>query len=659
MMTNNDTTFRPSITTLYQLKPETVDEQQSQKKCTYQILTGLQGQAQYFKQLSLPVQDHPENWDKSFEKINDGFKELKEITSYIKKDKINFILELNTAYNTLTSSLEQLTSLEQDLNRAVNAKQQNKLQIELNRLLYTFEKNENEILALYGHSKNELDRLSKNIKKYESRPIPNQKFLDDIAYRMRKDAGDYFANRMQNSENKDGLRIKRFDELKLALKNTKLQFNEVKNLGERLKLAFAATTATLHEKQEELSALTSSSKWVMAVLDQLDMEIFSSGFDEYASKRDLSCFHDNMVTCKQEANKMKDLEAKLALINDELKPDFQSKSNNKLDFNSIKAAVRDISLKIDHLETTKDDDLGDNGFREELEKQKKTAISQLQNLQKKIVDNYNAFRLNLHKMNHNTQVFNKLINIKAKLSLNYLDAESIRSDLRDVRKNENQRYRHEAAFKFAKGKIDSLHTNIHCTSSVEFYDSPSNLVPISVDFVSDIHMLKEKAVPYELSSQIAQLETDDDLCNFDFSTLSSYAKKIGLIYAKGNEAETLKSLEDQINSLKDQLASHKMKIKNSYDPSFEYLQNNPKVQTLKSMCALATEEINLMGKALSLQSTTYDDDFTKAYFVKSNVGKKFQEGILAVKGMVLGNVDTYSTYENCKSPFDASYKIKD
>ena len=447
---------------------------------------------------------------------------------------------------------------------------------------------------------------------------------------MRNDVPDYTITQATDTSLKDAqLRVKNSNELEAAIKKTMLQFNDVVNLEENLKLTLEAIPINLKEKQQALSNMSESLNTSKHILDQLNVEIFSKDFNDLADKRDLTCFYKILEDCKKGANGMTPFHAPLAEINNEfLAHNSSEASESKDDFsNKIKNAVKNISLKINDLNMSMNENLGDKEFGKLLKSQKQAAISHLQTLQGDIIIKYNSYRMELNNVNYHFLVFNRLINTKAKLVRLYLDTETIRSTMRDTRKRKNStRNEHEKIYAIYKPKFDEIRKSILLENKEPlFYDSFSNQTLTSVDYSSRMIFTETPLAP-TLSTQISQLNHDDNIY------FNSQAKINSLIASD----QFNDPLAEQIQILKTHLAIEKEKIHKAY------------TVTLKNMCLMAKEEINLMGKALTYIPDKYDNDFTSAYTYKNAMSKQLQEKIESYKG-------TYGEYEEYTFPSESDF----
>lgn len=177
-----------------------------------------------------------------------------------------------------------------------------------------------------------------------------------------------------------------------------------------------------------------------------------------------------------------------------------------------------------------------------------------------------------------------------------MDAETIRSTLRDMRRRRNStRQQHQEVYQDCKPKLDAIWESLLSNNTEPlFYNSFSNHA-----FHSDIDLSKilviEPSMASNLQAQIMQLDDDDSAY---FNSLPNIGCLIG--------HQMKDAMVKQIQTMQKHFKSEKYKIKTAFEV------------TLKNKCIKALEETKQMGKALEYdpKAHEYDNNFNLCYSFK-------------------------------------------
>lgn len=527
------------------------------------------------------------------------------------------------------------------------------------------ESNNVEFTPTYNASKTKLEKLRKTILIFDSSsfssPVLNKLFMVLNCVNPKS-----INLQVANSYKIHDERLKEFRILYGAINSQKIKLFRSKHLiniiQAKLNLSKFTTDSSESVKLREILGDLSHAPYD---LTDYRVSYYTTSFEEFFEKKE-DLILESLRIGKQKENLNKDkcpLVANLKILIksqtdiqteiEELINDLRSKitmlKSPQADFTESDSQILDYYEEEDLDLRWNGINSNDRQISHQFYEQRNLAIAELNKIIQKLMIHYNHYCLNAYKVKCQSLLFSKLVNIRLNLCHIYLKAREMWQDIRFTRKTEIQRIDHSAAFSLGREVIDNLRNLIHSTETSEIFDTQE---------IQEI--FPEEKGSFAFKDLKSKLDNIDKICVFDFSTADPavLAKNIGMQLDEDEEWRNkflLKELTDYVDSVKKSLKAQMTYIDEDY-------------KTALKMCALATYEVNYIGKTVGIESDYYDKDFRGAYFVKNENGEWVQELLLgfankassmfsSLVSYVSTSVQTpkqitYAPYDDIPSPFE-------
>lgn len=657
------------------------DEQCSPKKIK-KILYGLQNQTDRLKDSVKDLfssQDNiSENDSLQFsQKVSDTLEEIKEhldkCKTYIRVDeKINFLEDLNNIRKDCNQQLKYIDELINDINNenSVTLTKKNKL----NQLheLYCLNKND-EIVNTFKNVALKLKKLKAKSELQNTQSEVTDRISNHfIRWFNKLISKDFITKEIENSSKIDYKKIEDYITLQkewiTAYEGYKLLQSTIKENLIKLEInPFIIQFSQKIKKCREWFDFLNSS------LEKISLRTLASGFKEkyigqitnektrtsmISFKRDFTDFFNDLQTyakCKTDLDQKKSALLKLE----------QFKQNKACKIDSI---LDQISTEISSLKTQKDSffenysnessasepdqetiSIEDEKSIEACDKKVEKRLKDLQNnriknfetLQNEILNQWNQCCLELNETRCLEKLFNHFCGITEQLSLCYFIAEEIHSDLRTLRKTEDNIFKHLPVIENKIREFKTLYnliTNIERSNNNECSISNPQILKFNQILCIDPSLLTLA----EEISQINSKKLDLNLTNADMKFSTS-----------DQEKENNKTIEKQNKFYSEEFEKQKKNI------ILYFKDKDDKIVYLKKICDIVVSDINCEGTTLqwSEDLPKFYEKFTGAYYSENRAAMALQACISYVG---LGAQKVISVInDQPSSQFDESHRIKD
>lgn len=386
---------------------------------------------------------------------------------------------------------------------------------------------------------------------------------------------------------KNERRLEKYAELKKTWFESLLKYRKYEDLLDKAYFTItilSKVTGFCEKLQEQKEYLDTFNNYFENISPH---NLFEKPKDDFYTN-DLPKNMENIKTYKDSLIKFIEVNKTINMLNESMKTFLPE----------IKYSFKKIFSIIETIEKADDDEilnLVDTNMKKLMKKQKQESISNLHLLINEIEQSWNRFCLNLNEVKHRVNSFSSVKNITEKMHCVLLLAQSIRYELRKLRKYEDSRAKHIEVFKVEKAKYDQLRRLF-----LKSYDS---LNVKGVETILNDPLEVEKASLFSKQDNISLNDEYQKLLNLirDDSYTSRPAKSIGLVWAsKDQKKEIIDSCNLQQTIFNNELFQDTHKLCLAYNKIFE----------------ITTEEVEREKEVLANTPENYNNNFTKAFYVK-------------------------------------------